>query len=65
MRTQLTLGLVSLALTASAQWTAVPSGTLTQLEDVLIANPQLALACGKDGILLRSLDGGSSWTTTC
>lgn len=50
------------------QWTAVPSGTTEDLTTISFANSTIGLSCGKlaasgHSIVIRTTDGGATWTT--
>lgn len=62
MRTLNTILMVAGAIPAAAQWTSVSSGTISQLEAVHITNAQEIIAAGKDGVLVSSINGGTSWS---
>ena len=61
MRTTLLAIAAALNGALPAQWALVPSGTLTQLEDVHPVDASTAIPRCNDGVLLRSTDGGNSW----
>lgn len=62
MHATLSTALLLVTSLVNAQWTSVPSGTLGQLEAVHISDAQEIWAAGKDGVLIRSQDGGDSWS---
>ncbi len=43
-------------------WLAQTSGVTSSLKDVAFANALIGYACGENGIVLQTIDGGSSWT---
>lgn len=45
----------------NAQWFQQNSGTINNLNSVFCASPDTVYACGKNGTILRTIDGGSSW----
>ncbi len=49
---------------ASSDWTFLPTGTGENLYDIAIVggDPKLLVAVGQAGSILRSTDGGASWT---
>ncbi len=48
----------------SAEWTAVATPTESALTNVRFVNDELGLAVGHDQIILRTTDGGNTWTQT-
>ena len=58
----LSLGLAALPATATAQWTYGTSGTTAGLRGLSVVSPDVVWASGTRGTVLRSLDGGRSWT---
>ena len=42
-------------------WTAVDSGTRSQLRRVLFVNDQVGWVAGNNGLLLKTADGGATW----
>jgi len=49
---------------SSGAWVRVDSGTMSTLHDVRGLTGSVVIASGGDGTVLRSEDGGSSWTYT-
>ena len=58
-------GLVSLAATrpALAQWAALPSPTTAELRGLSVVSPSVVWASGQHGTVLRTMDGGATWTS--
>lgn len=46
---------------AQGTWVAVPTGVTSDLNAIAFATPNLGMAVGADGAVLRTLDGGASW----
>ncbi|MCB0879852.1 MAG: hypothetical protein KDC46_12840 [Thermoleophilia bacterium] len=44
-------------------WTSMPTGVTTNLYDVTYASSQVVWAVGEGGVIIRSTDGGLTWTT--
>ena len=44
------------------KWTSVPTGTKSSLRGLCAVDAQVAFASGSGGTLLRTLDGGKTWT---
>ncbi|MEO8513220.1 MAG: T9SS type A sorting domain-containing protein [Ignavibacteria bacterium] len=44
-----------------SSWNIILSGTLENLNDIVIYSPQLIYACGNNGTLLRSTDYAQTW----
>ncbi len=49
--------------TIHAQWITVPTGTLDELESVLVDGPDAFMTGGMDGRLMRTTNGGATWDT--
>ncbi len=63
MRTRtLLLCVAALALPATAQWTAIQTGTTAELTAVLVEDGLHAFIGGVNGTLLRTAGGGTTWT---
>ena len=45
-----------------AQWTQLNSGTTEWLQSVYFVNSDTGFALGNVGIILKTTDGGDSWT---
>ena len=56
------LGLL-LSGSAFSQWTALSSGTSSDLSSVSFANEQTGWIAGKSGLLRHTTDGGATWTS--
>lgn len=59
----LTLTLIILSIHSFAQWTQIPSGTITDLKDVHFPSNSVGYAVGNYGIVLKSIDTGNTWLT--
>ncbi|MEZ4789789.1 MAG: hypothetical protein R2811_07200 [Flavobacteriales bacterium] len=63
MRTSLLLPMLLLVHgSATAQWTAIPTGTNDELEAVIILGDNDYLVAGEAGAAFRTTDGGSTWS---
>lgn len=66
MRSRTTILFVALmtviTMTASAQWRRVPMKTLSWFKDINFQTEKKGWIVGADGLVLRSEDGGESWT---
>ena len=49
------------ASSGSATWVGQPSGTTTQLNDVVFTDAGHGWVAGTDGIVYRTTDGGANW----
>jgi photosystem II stability/assembly factor-like uncharacterized protein len=47
---------------ASAQWTALPSPTEVELRGLSVVSPNVVWASGQRGTVVRTTDGGRSWS---
>src|SRR5687768_13373326 len=63
MKKLLTLLISTHLIAANAQWTAIPSGTSYDLEDVHFPTDSIGYAVGYQGIVLKSTDTGETWST--
>jgi photosystem II stability/assembly factor-like uncharacterized protein len=54
--------LLALPATAIGQWTYVESGTRAELRGLSVVSPEVIWASGANGTVLRSVDGGRTWT---
>ena len=64
-RTHLFIGFVCVAApvsTAMAQWTPVRSPTEVELRGLSVVSPSVVWASGQRGTVLRTTDGGQTWT---
>lgn len=52
-----------IATTCEAQWTNLDSGTMQELAGVTMLDPEAAWSFGSNGTLLRTVDGGGTWST--
>ncbi len=48
---------------AGAQWTQLTSGTNKTLRGVFSASASMTIACGDDGLVLGTTNGGTTWST--
>lgn len=51
-----------LAQTLQAQFTIIPTSTTEHLNDVDFINPQTGFAVGENGSMVKTIDGGDTWT---
>jgi|GEM_PF-4098915 len=57
--------MLSLLISASAlwgEWLPMTSGTTRDLQDIQVVSPDTAYACGRGGVLLKTVDRGQTWT---
>ena len=47
---------------ASAQWTSIPSGTSETIRSIHFPSPSIGYAVGHNSVILKSTNGGNSWT---
>jgi len=59
---RLALALLAIPCAASAQWTYATSGTSAELRGLSAASEHVVWASGSGGTVLRSTDGGRTWT---
>jgi len=57
-----TVALILLAPPCLAQWVAQESGTKARLRGVSVVSPEVAWASGAGGTVIRTIDGGKTWT---
>ncbi len=50
------------SVTVNAQWTPLTSGTTNTLEEIYAFSPDTVIVVGDLGTILRTTDGGASWT---
>ena len=62
MRTLLVLGLIAGAAAGQGKWEVQPSGVEDDLLGVAFATDQVGVAVGKNRTILRTTDGGQTWT---
>lgn len=56
------LGAFSLPHLLFAQWSKLSTGTTKDLKTIHFINNDLGFAAGKDGVLIKTSNGGSNWT---
>jgi len=59
----LLLGAFSMPQLLFAQWSRLTTGTTKDLKTIHFLNNDLGFAAGKDGVLIKTSNGGSNWTT--
>jgi photosystem II stability/assembly factor-like uncharacterized protein len=59
----LTLTLLSAAQVTSPRWTMTTTGSAARLRGVSVVSATVAWASGANGTVLRTTDGGATWTT--
>ena len=52
----------AIACPAAAQWTVQSSGTASELRGLSAVSPSIAWASGQNGTVIRTTDGGRTWT---